>query len=140
MNKVSKFFRLPSYEKSLLIRSWILLGIIKLGLELLPFLTLKNLLMKMGPMLAEGNGRFSEEKLAWAVGVSSKYLPKATCLVQALALHLLLQQAGHQSSLHIGVDNGIGGRLEAHAWVESQDRVLIGGSNISKYTPLLALE
>ncbi len=94
----------------------------------------------MGPILAEGNDQFSEEQLAWAVGVSSRYLPKATCLVQALALHLLLQQAGHQASLHIGVDNATGGRLEAHAWVESQGKVLMDGPNISKYTPLLALE
>ena len=140
MNRASKFFHLPLHEKSLLIRSWILLGLIRLGLRLLPFITLKNFLAKIGPILAEGKGRFSDEQLAWAIGVSSTYLPKVTCLVQALALHLLLQQAGYQTFLHIGVDSGIGGRLEAHAWVESQGRILIGGSNIGKYTPLLVLE
>jgi len=106
---------------------------------MLPFFTLKDLLTRVGPMLAGENEKFSVERLAWAVGVASRFVPKATCLAKALAVYVLLQQAGHEVFLHIGV-NGKEGGLEAHAWVESQGRVLIGGSNIGNYTPLLALE
>ena len=142
MRQVSKFFHLKSVEKHLLFRVWILLGLIRLGLGMLPFLTLKNLLTRVGPMLAVlagENERFSVERLAWAVGVTSRFVPKATCLAKALAVHVLLQQAGHQAFLHIGV-NGKEGGLEAHAWVESQGRVLIGGVDLNSYTPLLTME
>jgi len=90
-------------------------------------------------MLAGENEKFSIERLAWAIGVTSRFVPKATCLAQALAVHVLLQQAGYQAFLHIGV-NGKEGGLEAHAWVQSQGRILIGGFDIDRYTHLLALE
>jgi hypothetical protein len=52
---------------------------------------------------------------------------------------LVLKQSGRPASLHIGV-NGVEDHLGAHAWVESQGRVLFGGSNLGSYTDLLALE
>ena len=140
MKRVSKFFHLPSVEKRLLFRVWILLGLIRLGLGMLPFLTLKDLLTRVGPMLAGENEKFSVERLAWAVGVASRFVPKATCLAKALAMHVLLQQAGHEVFLHIGVTNNEEGNLKAHAWIESQGRVLIGGSDLNSYTPLLTME
>ena len=107
---------------------------------MLPLLTLKNLLTRVGPMLAGENEKFSVERLAWVVGVASRFVPKATCLAQALALHVLLQQAGYEVFLHIGVTNNEEGNLKAHAWIESQGRVLIGGSDLNSYTPLLTME
>jgi hypothetical protein len=91
-------------------------------------------------MLAGENEKFSVERLAWVVGVASRFVPKATCLAKALAMHVLLQQAGYQACLHIGVTEANEGRLKAHAWVESQGRILIGGVDLSTYTHLLALE
>jgi hypothetical protein len=91
-------------------------------------------------MLAGENEKFSVERLAWAVGVASRFVPKATCLAKALAVHVLLQQAGYEVFLHIGVTNNEEGNLKAHAWIESQGRVLIGGSDLNSYTPLLTME
>jgi len=139
MRRIRKFLNLSSGERRLLFRAWILLGVVRLGLGLLSFLTLKELLKRVGPMLAGENEKFSIERLAWAIGVTSRFVPKATCLAQALAVHVLLQQAGYQAFLHIGV-NGKEGGLEAHAWVQSQGRILIGGFDIDRYTHLLALE
>jgi hypothetical protein len=140
MRKISKFLNLSSSEQGLLIRAWILLGLIRLGLELFPFSTLRKLLDRLRPKLGSLKKEFSEEQLVWSVTVVSRYIPKATCLAQALTTQLLLQQAGYQACLHIGVTEAEEGRIEAHAWVESQGRILSGGSNISKYTLLLALE
>mgnify|MGYP001046030767 CR=1 FL=1 len=140
MRQLSKFLHLPPHEKGLLIRVWILLGVIRLGLGLLPFLTLKGLLTKVGPVLVGSGQKSSVDRLAWTVGVASRFVPKATCLAQALAMHVLLQQAGHQAFLHIGVTNSEEGNLKAHAWVESHGRILIGGLDLSSYTPLLTME
>jgi len=121
-------------------KTWILLGVVRLGLQLVPFSTLRKLLFKLTSLLRNLGKDFSEEYLVWSVAVVSPYVPKTTCLAQALAAQLLLQRAGHQARLHIGVNYGIGGRIEAHAWVESQGRILIGGFDTNRYTHLLALE
>ncbi len=140
MRRIRKFLNLSSGERHLLIKTWILLGVIRLGLELVPFSTLRKLLLKLTVFFHGLEKDFSEEYLVWSVAVVSPYVPKTTCLAQALAVQLLLQRAGHQARLHIGVHYGIGGRLEAHAWVESQGRILIGGFDTNRYTHLLALE
>ncbi len=140
MTRINKFLRLPFSEKNLFIKAWALLGIIRLGLSLLPFITLKKLLRIIGPPMAGANDQLSEDRLVWAVAAASRFIPKATCLTQALAIQLFLKQSGREAHLHIGVDHGEGGRLDAHAWVESRGRVLFGGSNLSRYTHLLALE
>ncbi len=140
MARLNKFLRLPFSEKILFIKAWALLGIIRLGLSLLPFITLKSFLRIIGPLIAGGNGQLSEDQLVWAVAAASQFIPKATCLTQALAIQLLLKQSGREAQVHIGVDQGEGGRLDAHAWVESRGRVLFGGSRLSRYTHLLALE
>jgi len=140
MTRLNKFLRLPFSEKILFIKAWILLGIIRLGLSLLPFITLKNVLRLIGPSIAGADEQLSEDQLVWAVATASRYIPKATCLTQALAIQLFLKQSGREAHVHIGVDRGEGGRLDAHAWVESRGKVLFGGSKLSRYTHLLALE
>ena len=140
MARLNKFLRLPFSEKILFIKAWVLLGIIRLGLSLLPFITLRNVLRVIGPSIAGADEQLSVDQLVWAVGAASRLIPKTTCLAQALAIQLFLKQSGREAHVHIGVDDGEGGRLDAHAWVESRGKVLFGGSNLSRYTHLLALE
>ena len=140
MRRIHKFLNLSSTEQSLLIKTWILLGLISLGLQLFPFSTLRKLLYRFRSILGRGEKEFSEDRLVWSVGVVSRYIPKATCLAQAITTQLLLQQTGHQACLHIGVTEAEEGGLKAHAWVESQGKVLIGGLDLNQYTHLLALE
>jgi Transglutaminase-like superfamily len=140
MRRIHKFLNLSSSERRLLIKTWILLGVIRVGLELFPFSILRKLLFRLTCLFHGLEKDFSKEYLVWSVAVVSPYVPKTTCLAQALAVQFLLKQAGHQARLHIGVNYGIGGRLDAHAWVESQGRVLIGGFDTNRYTHLLALE
>ena len=44
MSRLRKFFRLPRSERWLLLKAALLLGAIRIGLRLLPFQTLKQLL------------------------------------------------------------------------------------------------
>jgi hypothetical protein len=71
----------------------------------------------------------------------SPYVPATTCLVQALVVISLLEQAGLPGSLRIGVVR-TGNKLEAHAWVECQNKIVIGGNDIdlSRFTVLHAIE
>ena len=140
MRRIHKFLNLSSNERRLLIKTWVLLGIIRLGLELFPLSTLRKLLLKLRFLFSVSIKDFSGEYLVWSVAVVSPYIPKTTCLAQALAAQFLLHQAGHQARLHIGVEEPEKGSLKAHAWVESQGKILIGGFDINRYTHLLALE
>ena len=81
------------------------------------------------------------EKIVWAVTVASRYVPAATCLTQALAGQILLAQHGEPALLQIGVAKNEAGNLEAHAWVESRGRIVIGDSReLFRYTRLPSVE
>jgi len=79
-------------------------------------------------------------RISWAVATASRFIPRATCLVQALALQTMLRQHGIASSLNIGVAKQDGDRLNAHAWIQHGDELIACGSNPVDYTPLLVLE
>lgn len=71
----------------------------------------------------------AERRLLWAVAaVSRRLLPARPCLTQALAAQALLRwRGGRAARLQIGVARAPDGRLRAHAWLERDGRVLIGG-------------
>jgi Transglutaminase-like superfamily len=73
------------------------------------------------------------------VRVASRYVPRASCLTQALVLHILLRREGLPSRIRIGVSKDAG-FFEAHAWVESHDRVVIGDSGLQRYVPMMVWE
>ena len=65
--------------------------------------------------------------LAWAVRAAARYVPRATCLTQALTLEALLADVGLTADVRIGVARASDGSFEAHAWVVGDHEVLIGG-------------
>lgn len=151
MKRLRKFLKLTSSEHCLLIKSWFLLGTIRLGLYLLPFQKLRSLLGLLVRVTQafhvhihrwrkaglSAPSSLSPERIAWAAEVASRYLPVATtCLTKALTVQTLLLNQGYPAFIHIGVSKGESGQLEAHAWVESQGKIVIGGNSVelSQYT------
>lgn len=141
MRRLRQFLAFTPSDRILLVRAGVLLGVIRLGLSLLPFQILPCLLRKVStaPGVLHEADRAAPDRIAWAVTVASQYVPKATCLAQALAAQVLLARQGYPACLRIGVTKSEEGRLEAHAWVESQGKIVIGGSALGRYTPLPAL-
>ena len=142
MERLHKFRCLPSPYRYLFVKSVILLGLVRVGLWLLPFQTLRRLLAHVtrAHAASPGGEQASMRQVVWAVTVASRYVPAATCLTQALATQVLLSRRGHPTSLRIGVGRSEAGEFQAHAWVECQGRVVIGGIKaLSRYTPLLSL-
>ena len=140
MSRLSKFLRLSSAERTLLVRVWILLGITRLCLSIFRLTILRKLLTAIGPFVARADKEFTDDQLVRIVGIVSRYVPKATCLAQALTIQLVLKKSGRGAHLHIGVTGSDNGRLEAHAWVESQGRVIIGGSDLGRFNSLTSFE
>jgi len=144
MRQPRKLLRLSYGDYQLLLSTFFLLGLVRLGLWLLPFQTLRQLLTKISQVNPKRQklNRVSVGKIIWAVNVSSYYMPGSVkCLARALTTKVFLNRYGYSANLQIGVAKGKEGQLEAHAWVESQGKVVIGYlSNLSHFTPLPSLE
>jgi Transglutaminase-like superfamily len=138
MEDLRKLLLLRPSEWRLLWKSVLLLWAVRLGLWLLPLSVLRRLLAKLRPakpIVPEKDSNL--EKIIWALAVGSRYVPAATCLTQAMAGRILLAQHGEPGLLQIGVAKNDQGKLEAHAWVESRGRIVIGDSReLCRYTRL----
>lgn len=144
MSQLSRFFRLSGGEKALLIQATILLTAIRLGLRVLPFARLRNLLARLARTGSRPEDQLdgaARDRTIRAVETVSRQFPAiGTCLMQALAIHVLLARQGYGSNLRIGVTRDSGGRFIAHAWLEKNGVVLIGESGHQNYTPLPLLK
>lgn len=131
-----KFLRLPASEQWLLAKTLALVVGVRLGLSFLRFATLSRLLARrMAPVV----GREREipvERIAWSVRVASRFVPKATCLTQALTAQTLMARRGYPGELRIGVARDGKGVFNAHAWVEYEGRIVIGELGYEEFTPL----
>jgi hypothetical protein len=138
---ISKFFQLPAADRVFLLEVMLVVWAVRLMLWLLPFRQVRQLLTTLSG--APGSNAVQEipvEHVAWAVDRASRYVPAASCLTQALAAKLMLGHLGHQAIVRIGVARSDAGDIQAHAWVESGGRVVIGGSgrSLRRYTRLAA--
>jgi len=77
------------------------------------------------------------DRVGWAVLSAARFVPGATCLPQALAAEAILHRRGHPADLRLGVKRGNDG-VEAHAWVESYGRVIVGDGDLDRFEPLEA--
>lgn len=129
--------RLPPVERRLLMKAWLVLLVVRLGLWVLPFHCQRRLwqrLITAVPAVAPAAGE--ADRIAWAVTLAGRYVPHATCLTQALALQILLNREGAAALLRLGVVKDEQGRVMAHAWLEQDGQVLIGGGLLDHYTAL----
>jgi len=116
----------------------LLSGLVRVALWTLPFRWIKRVVESSASSRPLA-GKFTSRQVSWAVRLASRYVPRATCLTQAVTAQTLLNWSGLKSSLHIGVAREP--KFAAHAWVEHEGRILIGGAEESElYSPILSLE
>ena len=130
-------------ERNRLVKALILVVGIRIGLSLMSFPRFQALLARFRASIGMSRVSVSTpstEQLAWAVRTVSTYVPKVTCLTQALAAQVLLEQHGYPTIVRIGVTNASekGNSFQAHAWLESNGKMVIGQSDVA-YVPLTAL-
>jgi Transglutaminase-like superfamily len=138
--KLQTWFRLSRRERRLAISGMAVVAFARLALWVLPFRVLQRMCQGAGPVSRPG-GQADVQQIAWAVRIGSRYVPRATCLVQALATQLLLRRHGHAGRVHIGVARDAKLGFSAHAWVESEGQILSGASeDLDRYVPMLILD
>lgn len=145
MGRFLRLARRSPIDLLTLIMVTFLLAVIRIGLILLPFPTLRRTLDKLAgpPDPRRVDDPEYQSRIVWATVVATPYLlPDKPCLTQALTVQLLLRRRGIPAQLRIGVKKGGEKKLLAHAWVESKDSIVIGGpkSELQEYKPLPAFD
>lgn len=87
--------------------------------------------------------RCSATEVIRAVISAGKHCPVgSTCLASALVGQALLGRHGYVSELRLGVRRAAGGAFAAHAWLERDGKVVLGGPGeaVAAYTPMPEME
>ena len=142
MKRLQKFNQLSRPEKLLFLQTMLVLTSVTLGLRTIPWLKLQRLLLNIANWHARSAvRRVSLQSITRSIRTASYYIPKATCLPQALTAQHLLIWNSYPADFQIGVANDANGKLEAHAWVTSQNKIIAGGERaINRFVSLTAME
>ncbi|MGH7914670.1 MAG: lasso peptide biosynthesis B2 protein [Candidatus Binataceae bacterium] len=136
--RLAKFFQLPLADQRLLMRAALAVVGAKLAIRTLHLPAARAAVTRLeclGWIVMQARA----DRIVWAVEVAGRAIPgMKNCLVQAVAAEAMLIRAGHPCELRIGAAKNRPGQLIAHAWLESEGRVLIGEFELDRYTPLFA--
>lgn len=139
MGRLRKFFRLPPSDRVLFLKTFLLLCWTRLTLNAFSLRKFKRLLRfdASAAGLAPGTGKnLRASRVPWAVHAASRYVPGATCLLQALVGQRLLKEQGMPARLRIGVAKDPNCCFQAHAWLEVGTEIVIGRADSQRYVPL----
>jgi hypothetical protein len=121
----------------------LLLVSIRIGLWVFPFRWMQTLGSRASDrsISSRSSSTFQTESIPALMQVIqrvARWVPAATCLTQALSAQILLARGGHRSVLRIGVIRGSTSGIKAHAWIEKDGRIVIGGDvpGMSEFRPL----
>jgi len=128
MGIISSFIKLPSRDKLVAIQALFWVILIRLMVWIFPFKFVQKRVQKIASHLSsDSTSPVSMSRLRVMIVIVSRYVPRATCLVQALAGYILFSKYGYTTSIKIGVLNE-NGEFEAHAWLENDNSVVLGES------------
>lgn len=140
-----QFRTLPPERRRLVARAAWLVPLVRLGLWVLPFGRVRDLLAldpearrsRRGARRPPRSPAGPVQDAVWAVVAVSRRVPRASCLTQALVAQRLLAEDGLDSDLRIGVARDVEGAFEAHAWLEREGLVLLGEvEGMARFTPV----
>ena len=118
-------------RKGLLTQATLLLSVLRLSLAWLPYLKVRQWVVETSqPKGREiNNPEAYQARLVWAIQLAGRFLlGDKPCLPQALAMQWFLRRVGIQTSLNIGVRKDELRGISAHAWVEKEGEIIIGGT------------
>lgn len=125
MRNLSRFLALRHAERLFLLRCLSVVVAMRLGLTFLSYDRLRRRIVSMDARAPADIGDL--RRIAWGVAAAARFVPRASCLTQALAGQYLLARGGKTSKIRIGIERGTGMQLKAHAWLVSGDYVVLGG-------------
>lgn len=138
VRQYQRLMKLSAGERRLLLHAALVVVGVRIALSLLPAGRAMSATLRLQQWCARTvrAERWPCDRVGWAVRVVSRRVPRATCLTQALATQVLLARSGWESRLKIGVTKDEHEAFCAHAWVEMEGRVIIGGGELERYARL----
>ena len=139
MKPLRRFAELQPQERIAFLIAFGVVAISRLALWVIPFPILRRVMARTPSSLA-GLSTFSIEQLRWAVLATARRVPQASCLTQAMALQWLMTRSGRPSHLRIGVAKDAERGFRSHAWIEYQQKILIGDNgDLAAYVPMASI-
>lgn len=139
--KIRHFRALPDGTKYWLVPAWLLLGLGRAAIVVIPVRYLAySLGARCGPYpwvpLIDVKQQQRANTIARALVVASRYTPwQSNCFPQAIAASILLRSSGLPYTLFLGVARGDSEtRYVAHAWVTSGRVCVAGGRSFGRFT------
>ena len=126
--------RLSRRERRDAARAWLWLMAARAGLTVFSYGRIAELVARL-PVRRIRSGTPPDHWVR-AIGRAIRLVPGCGCLPQAIAAQCLLRREGLHSHIVFGVAHNQDGSLEAHAWLRSDGRILVGGDAADRYTPL----
>lgn len=144
MKQLRKFLALSFQHQMLICKALPLLSLLRIALWMMPFQQLNKLIQWLTTHRSqhEPSSVVSVSDVIWAIETATYYTPgNPKCFARALATRILLNHYGYDCELRIGVAKSDMNSLVAHAWIERQGQVLIGGDyNLATLTLLPSLD
>jgi hypothetical protein len=128
LQKLFTFSTLPLSEKFIWLEAVVYLVLARLTLWILPYRLVERGTRRLRSWMWRPVVSSEVAQVAPIVVSAARYVPRATCLAQALTAQIMLARRGAPSEIKFGVRTTHEAGFEAHAWLESEGRILIGGS------------
>ncbi|ORC32660.1 hypothetical protein B4O97_15995 [Marispirochaeta aestuarii] len=128
IERFKKFFLLTSAEKYLFLSSWLWLSRVRKSLRKKPFKTVLSNVNKLAEKRKSvSNVKISADDISLAVErCSGIFHGNCDCLPKALAGRILFARYGYNTVLRIGAVRSSGSDFTAHAWLESDGKIVVG--------------
>lgn len=139
MGRLRSLLRLSPADRRLVLRSWATQAWIRGALWIMPFGSLRRLVVHRSRPASHPIAGVDPDRVAWAVAATARLVPASSCLTQALTAEVILGRARIPARLSIGVDRSTGD-LRAHAWLESGGRIVVGDHDLDRFTVLPAID
>ena len=141
--KAQNFGRRPRFVQLWFVPLWLLLGVARLAIALLPFASIAGWLGEKNQPGASARPiglvqRRRVELIASSIRVTARTTPwTSDCYPQAIVAAMLLRLYNLPYRLTFGVrDDGAVGGMAAHCWLESGDAMVCGGGVARDFTPV----
>ena len=122
------------WGKKPLLQAACILFILRVALVFLPYRSVRDHVLKTSQYpqdlacQSQENIDLYQATMVWAIQLTGRYLlGYKPCLPQALAIQWFLRKKGIKTRLNIGVKKDDNSGIAAHAWVEREGKVIMGG-------------
>ena len=133
MKQLSMKRKVAINEYLLFAEAWLMLGLARLTIVLLPFRLVAKLLGEKHSDEASYQNKATTIGTA-IVRASKRSFWRAKCLEQALAASAMLRLRRRSCTVYFGVaDNSSNKSLAAHAWVVSNGIIVTGGKGVEEF-------